>query len=131
MSMWRTFLLSASSMLGIMMPVAVTTLDGCTETCTPLDGVTEDSTLDADEQDLVDQYGYFNLVGDCVGSQDLECEERLPDDCDVACSSGASCVQVELEAIECHDIVEWSELLSGYDAGYKWKRKCVEVPAGA
>lgn len=131
MNMWRSFLLTASTVLGTMLPMAVTTLDGCDGTCTPLDGITEDSTLDASEQDLVDEYGYFNLVGDCVGAQDLECEERLPDTCAVACASGATCVQVELERLECNDIVEWSDLLPGYDAGYKWKRKCVEIPAGS
>ena len=131
MSMWRTFLLTASTILSTMLPLAVTTLEGCDGTCTPLDGVTEDTTLDTEEQELVDEYGYFNLVGDCVGAQDLECEERLPDACDVACSADATCVQVELEKLECNDIVEWSELLPGYDAGSKWKRKCVEIPDGA
>ena len=131
MRMWRTLVLTASTILSTMLPMAVTTLEGCEGTCTPLDGITEDSTLDADEQDLVDEYGYFNLVGDCVGEQDLECEERLPDECDAACSADATCVQVELEKLECSDIVEWSELLPGYDAGYKWKRKCVEIPAGS
>ena len=74
MSMWRTLVLTASTILSTMLPMAVTTLEGCEGTCTPLDGITVDSTLDADEQDLVDEYGYFNLVGDCVGEQDLECE---------------------------------------------------------
>ena len=131
MPLLRTILPTASTALVTMLPVAVTTMDGCGDDCTPLVGVTEDTTLDAEEQSLVDQYGYFNLVGDCVGEQDLECEERLPDACDLACSAGATCVQVELETVACNDIVEWSDLLPGYDAGAKWKRKCVEIPAGA
>ena len=126
MSSWRVYISMAVLTVG-----ALGSLSGCEPVCTPLVGVTEDTTLDADEQDLVDEYGYFNLVGECVGEQHLECEERLPDDCEVACSAGASCVQVELEKLECTDIIEWSELLPGYDSGYKWKRKCVEIPAGA
>jgi hypothetical protein len=128
MRLLRTLLATASApKLAVLLMV---TMSGCEEVCTPLMGVVEDRTLDAEEQALVDEYGYFNLVGDCVGEQDLECEERVPDGCDVACSDGATCVQVEFESIECRDIVEWSQLLPGYDSGYKWKRKCVEIPAG-
>ena len=116
------------ALLGAGLWLALPSSSGCDRTCTPVDGIVEDE-LDADEQDLIDEYGYFNLVGDCVGEQDLECLESLPDDCEDACSSGATCQQVELEVIECHDIIEWSDLLPGYDSGFKWKRTCVEVPA--
>ena len=114
--------------LSILSVVAISlTLTACEE-CEEINVSAYEDEITAEEQAQVDEHGYFNLTGDCKTEEELACTNALPHECDVACSEGNTCTQVELEKIGCNDFLEWSNLAPGYDAGYKWKRKCLEVP---
>ena len=127
MNKYSRFFRSATS-VAVVVLISLT-LTACDE-CEEIDADALVDQVTTEEQVLIDQHGYFNLVGDCKTQEELACQNALPDSCDIACGSGNTCTQVELEQIQCNDVLEWSGLAPGYDAGYKWKRKCVEVPNG-
>ena len=90
--------------------------------CTELDAAALEDPLTASEQSQADANGYFNLVGDCE-TDDLACEELLPDSCEAACAPGATCTQLSLTIEPCgRDLIFWDR-----DTGDHWIRKCLEI----
>ena len=122
MNKFSRFLRSATSVAAVVL--ISLTLTACDE-CEEIDADALVDQVTTEEQVLIDQH-----VGDCKTQEELAGQKALPDPCDIVCGSGNTCTQVELEKIQCNDFLEWSGLAPGYDAGYKWKRKCVEVPNG-
>ena len=59
---------------------------GCRYEWTPIECNAETAGLSTQELESFAHYESFNLVGDCVGQEHLECREVLPDTCDVACA---------------------------------------------
>ena len=80
---------------------------GCRYECTPIEGDAETAGLSSQELESLGDYERFNLVGDCVGQEHLECREVLPDACEVACGDSDRCLESGLRKSACNDIVSW------------------------
>ena len=68
---------------------------------------------------------YFNLTGECY-TDGVACQEYLPDSCEEACSSGFTCIQVELRISPCARDFFFPDT----DTGDHWVRRCLEFPNG-
>jgi hypothetical protein len=101
---------------------AFVSLQGCDRTCTAIDEAATTDPLTSAEQAAIDANAYFNLTGDC-DTDEVACEELLPDSCEDACSAGFTCTQVALTVDPCGG----NPFFPDVDPGDHWIRKCLEV----